>query len=390
MPFLVATMLLAADLFGAVRTEGWAGTAPNDPRTSSGSILLDGFVGLRVKSDEFTLNTTYNPRFVETPPPQGSGLAAVHGVLASVDYQYSRTGHVLLQELGSFGRNDFSLLVASARLDATAPRLLDPRLPTKALLAIVDSDTTLAFEQDLSRRLRVNATAGFMLYGGADALAQRYLPLQRGPHGSARIGWLLVASDRLSLSASGSQTRFPDGSRATLASLVAGWNHQFNVNTSAELGVGSAFDESSGPNAGRAGTPFPSVSGALTHTLPLRHGGLSGRLAASATPQVDRTTGDIYELASAALELNWILDRDIRFSAISHFGRALSGSRQTGTQLVTAEASASYRTGDLATFDAGARSVWQSVPPTVPGVLALPGFQWAAFAGVSFALRGQL
>jgi hypothetical protein len=385
----LVAIIIAADLFGAIRAEGWVGTSPNDPRANTGTMLVDGTLGVRVKADEVSFNAVYNPRVIETPPPEGSGLAAIHGVLASIDYQLSREGKIQLQELGSFGRNDFSLLVSKTNLSG-ALKFIDPRLPTKALLVIVDSDTTLRLDQQFTRRVRMSAMIGFLLYGGADKLAQLYIPLQRGPHGSAELSWLMAPKDRLSLTATGSQTRFADGSTTILAGLLAGWAHEFNDRTAAELSAGSGFDQTNGRYAGHSATPWPWVTAGIRHTIPVKTGGISGRAAVGLTPQIDRTSGNVYELASGALQLAWTVNRDLRFSAQANYGRALSGPTVVGSEVVTSEGSASFRIGDGASLGAGIRTAWQRVPPPLPGTLAQPGFQWATFANLTLSTSGKL
>ena len=364
------------------------GTAPNDPTNSAASLQIDAFLGMLAKLDNLTLTASYSPRMVETPPPQGSGLAVVHAGRLGLEYRTSSTGHILLQQLGSFGRNDYSPLVSSTPLSGpAAPRITDPRLPTKALLSIVDSDSSISGEQALSRRFKIHGTLGYVLSGGADSIAQQYIPLMRGGRGSAGADWLATPSDRLNLGISGWYSKFTNGSRATLTTITAGWDHAIGANTRSDVGIGSAMGESSGPTAGGSPTPYPWVAAGIAHTIPMRGQSVSGSLRLSATPQVDRTNGDVYELASGSASLGWSLERVLRLAASGSFGRALSGIQQVGTQLVTAEGSASVPAG-LATFSVGVRGFWQSVPPPAPGTLAVPGFQWAVFGQFVFGVHG--
>jgi hypothetical protein len=122
----------------------------------------------------------------------------------------------------------------------------------------------------------------------------------------------------------------------------------------------------------------------------VHRGSVSGSVRASATPQVDRTSGDVYELANASATLTWTLERVMRVSGSGGFGRALSGPSQVGSQLITAELSASFPFAALSAFALGGRGAWQSIPPTTPGVLAAPGFDWAVFASILVGAHGTL
>jgi len=392
-PMWVAALLLAADLVtldASLGAEGRTGAAANDPNSATRSVQLDGYAGMVAKFSDLTVSAGYSPRMVETPPPQGSGLAVYHSARLGLDYRPSATSHLILQQLGSIGRNDFSPLAAPGALRSTTSVPIDPRLPVKALLAMGSSDTSLSWDQNLSRRVSVNGSAGYSVYGGADGVAQQYIPLEHGLRAGAGVAWQVAPSDRLSLTASASRTTFNTGAKSVLGSVNGGWSTELGRSTRADLGIGSSFGRTTGSSAGSSPTPFPSVSAGISHTFAMRGSSVSTSLRAAASPQVDRTTGSIYEVATGSAGVGWAYDRNLSLSAGGSFGRALSGNQQVGTQLVTAEGSGQYRFERHLNFSLGVRSAWQSVPNGVPGTLTAPGFQWALFGHLTFVLHGTL
>lgn len=389
----IAALLLAVDFVavdGSLSAEGRMGASPIDAHSTVGSTQLDGYAGMIAKFSDIQLSGGYSPRMIEMPPPQGNGFSLYHTARLGIQYSLDPTTHLLLQQLGSIGRNDFSPLIATGLLRPTTAVPVDPRLPVRALLAIGSSDSSVSWDQELSRRTTINATAGYSIYGGTDRSAQLYIPLQRGPRATANLSWLAAPSDVLSLTASGSHQAFTNGARSTLGSLIAGWKTDLGRNTRADIGVGTAFGATTGISAGGAPTPFPAASAGITHTFAMRGSSVSANLRAGASPQVDRTTGTPYEVATGSAGLGWNVDRNLTLSAAGAFGRALSGIQQVGSQLVTAEGSGQYRIDQLLQFSMGLRSAWQSLPPATPGTLTLPGFQWVVYAHLTFVLHGSL
>jgi hypothetical protein len=388
MPCLLALVLLAAEGVTAdavLRTEGRAFNSTTRGRAAT-ALQIDASLGVTARLGEWSLSAAYVPRLLETPPPEGSGLSGLHGVQLGMDYRASATGRMFLRESLSFGRNDFSPLVANT--GAGPPPVLDPRLPVKLLLAFISSSTSLGLEQSLSQRLRFSGTLDYLIIGGSDRVAQNYIPLQRGPQLAANLSWSAARRDALSLALLGSYAKFTNGAAVRLATLQAGWRHDLGRDLRTDLGLGAGFGESTGPGASVPSSAFPSLSGSITRIAPFRGGHTSAGLRANVTPVVDRLTGQIYELGEGRAELGWGMDRLLNLGASGSLGRALSGTAQRGVQLARAEGFVSFPLGTWAVLSLGARGAWQRVPNS-PAAAVL-GFEWAVFSFLSIGAHGSM
>src|SRR5258708_27524616 len=105
MPCLLELVLLAAEgatADASLRTEGRAFSSTAGSRADT-ALQIDALLGLAAKQGEWSVSAAYSPRFVETPPPDGTGLSVLHGGQLGLEYRTSTAGRGFLHASLSAG-----------------------------------------------------------------------------------------------------------------------------------------------------------------------------------------------------------------------------------------------------------------------------------------------
>jgi len=255
--------------------------------------------------------------------------------------------------------------------------------PATRFVSVEESNSTVELEVASSRRLRMVASGGWIVSGGTDQLAQSALPLGSGPQAHALLQWAASAVDTLRFEAAGSDTRYSNGLRASVASFTAGWRTQ--LSRSADL----AF--SAGPGIGRSqtGDQPASVLPYAVATADLNANAtrdLFGSFGLSVEPLGDALSGDVVERSSARASLT--LGRPGRVSVSARGQGSLTltsgsggpSSPEAGDRFFQGELGATLPVNPDSSLITGVRMASFSRP--LPGQ---PSQQWAAF--VTYVLR---
>lgn len=369
----------------SLRSEGRFGTSPVDPNQNAGTLQIDGLLGVAYTRHETLFSVAYTPQFLTTG---GQGPAAptqfLHGARVDFATGLSSTTRLRFTETAAAGESDFSPLNGSL-IGLAPPRTVDPRVPVLVVLAIVQSSTALTLEQALSRQMMLATTLGYLVSGGSDRLAQRFLPLQRGPLASIRLSLIASREDTLALTASGSEVLVTDGTRTQLAGVSGSWRHILDRDLFTEFGLGASAGHSVGQGAVPT-SPFPTASASITRAVTLHEGAYALTASALVAPQIDPLTGGVYELGQASGSLGWQPGTHLRLTASGSIGRALSGTQQMGEQLGDAQVAANFVVSNSVTLAAGVRGAWLRPPDATTGFY-YPSFQWAVFTSASAAIR---
>jgi hypothetical protein len=397
MSILAVAALLAADVMlydVTVRTEGRMGSSPVVAGQNDGAVSVDAFLGTTWRKENLSVSAAYMPHFL-TNAPQRSDVPSemLHGGQLALDYKASPTTRYLLQTSGVYGTTDFSTLNAPP-LGITTPPTIDPRAPVHASLVILRVNSSATLEQDVSREVRVTASASYMVSGGFDSIARAYIPQQHGPGVSAGVGWTVSRSDNLSLRATAAALSFSNGADIKLAILQSGWRHEWDPTLKGELGVGVGWGKSGGPSAPVPPPLFPTASARITRLVPLRLMTLSGSLGVLLTPVADYS-GGLYELGQATGEVGLGLDKGLTLSARASVARALTSSPGLNGTLATGEMFGSYDLIGPLSIAAGVRGSWQQAPDfsgtTPPTTIpAFEGYRWAVFTALTLGAHGAM
>ena len=377
-------LLLLAQAFSwnlLARTEGRAGQQTATSTVSSAQV--NATLGADARSDDVTLSLAYLPQFVTGVPRSAQPTQFLHGGRGSLEWRASRIERVLLQESFIYGTYDFSPLVATGTTPARTR--VDPRLAGGPSLRYVSTATSLAYERELDRLLRLSASVSYIASGGVDYPAQQRLPLQRSPQAGASLAWRATRQDTLALSANGSIALFTTGTTTQLASANASFRRDLERGRQLEVSAGVSVGRSRGAQAPPDRPASPVLSISLRQSIPLREGAFSASARLSLSSALDPYTGGVYDLADSRADLAWQLASGMAFIASGSFGRALNGSGPA--QLVVADAGLSFAVGRQAALNAGFRGAWQRV---LSGPDVLPTtFVWATVVGASFGERGR-
>jgi hypothetical protein len=244
------------------------------------------------------------------PDTATESVAPFHA--ADLRYAYATPRFIFLLS-DSFGIGDqvFDGVPRLSALNALAPpaanNIAGPTTPVLATPATIDntvlpSRQTLPFVTDraiaavsyrIDRRLQLTTQAGYLIYGGLDRDARRYLTLQQIADGSVSVAY--AASSRVTLltsllGAHGWNSLHDDYVILTVSeTLNYRWTRATNV--SAGLGVSSSVTDSPARQAKLGNTPVGSLG--VAHTLRARDviGTLSATLAY--VPLVDAISGRV-------------------------------------------------------------------------------------------------
>jgi len=255
--------------------------------------------------------------------------------------------------------------------------------PTSRFVLVQESSTSLDLDVRASRRLRLAGSAAWMVSGGADAAGRLALPLARGPQVRALLDWLGTPLDAIHLEAAGSDTRYSNQRRASVASFTAGWRTRPSRATELSLSLG--------PGIGRAqlADQQPLTVAYVVAAADLRSTftpALAASIGGSVEPVGDALSGEVVERGSARASVT--LGRPGGLTASARLigsltltsGGSAPSSPQAGDRFWQGELSAGLPIDSRSSLAAGIRGALFSRP--LPGQ---PDQQWAAF--VSYAAR---
>jgi hypothetical protein len=426
----------------SLRTEGRGGSVPNANTTTvaptGGTVQINGSVGLSGLLDEdTTYSASYQPRWLQVSASEGAPGEFMNTGNLGLVYRLSGISRLSFNESFSYGRQDYSLLVAAALAGAppagttTTPTQPGPGQtgtgqpvtgtsptgqtgtessinttgrPIPVSLVYLATTTSAGFETALTHTLRLSLTSSFFITGGADAPARLFLPLQRGVSVASTLGWTVSHDDAFSLSLAGTGSRFSDHSQTETASLQAGWRRSLDPQTAFDASAGIGIGASQNGAQPAPVAPFPVMTAGLTHTVPMQGGAsLSGAVHGTLTPAIDPITGGVYELLAVNADGSWAPRRELRFNAHFGLGHALSGSAQQGQEIMQGELSTTILFNTRTSFSFGgrlAREVFpeQSIPDpldptgthTIVTASAFNRLDWGVFAAITIGARGAL
>ncbi|HET9754856.1 MAG TPA: hypothetical protein VFP52_17920 [Myxococcales bacterium] len=370
----LAIALLGAGLAvdGSLRAEGRAGSVVEGQNPNS--IALSGDVLAQVPGPDGALRLGLQPSAVVSQQTELMLRGFAEGGLR-LDRGWLR----VRQRLG-YGKVDLSPLASATPLaPGEALRPVQPP-PTSRFVSVQESNTALELELAASSRLRFTSQAAWAVTGGTDAVARETLPLARGPQARAQLEWRASRLDTLRAELTGSDTRYSNGRRASVAGLTTGWRTV--LTREAELSLAA------GPGVGRAEIDgqdvrvLPYVLASADCRVTVRSSVVS--LGSSVEPMGDPLSGDVIERGSLRASVGWNPPHAIGWNARVVGSLALTSgsgsatSARSGDQYLQGELGATYPLGPSSSLSAGARAAFASRP--LPGQ---PGRQWGAFLGYS-------
>ncbi len=350
-----------------LRTEARGATA------GARDLQLNPVLSLTTPIRSLTVTATYIPRILALEPASRGGVTVLHRGAFLGEWHTHRNGRLFLEQQLAYGTNAFSLLVVAAE----GGTLLFDRLAELPPVLYFGESTNLGIEQPLSRKLRLTASAGYAISGGADDAARRSVPLQRGPRSGLTLAWLVRPRDTVSAAVRYLGSYFSTGARAYLLEANAAWRHRFSRDE-LELGLGAAGVRDVAADRPDRIYARPIVTAGLTRQPTRRRfHRLGGYLRARLAPAIDPLTGFTYSRADGLAALDYLPIPRLKLGASGGAAVALSGSLR-GQVVGLAGLAASYEFDRHFTVTGGARLASQST------------IQWVGFVAVSLSYREPL
>jgi len=365
---VIAVLASGFLLDGSLLTEGRAGSTVEGQNPNGAAIRLD-LQGRGANGDGVLL-------FGLTPTAVFSdGRALFARAFGEADLRLDGTTTLRLRQGFGYGTADFSPL-APASPAGPGPVVVQPP-PAQRFVLIQESNSLAELEMATSRRLRMTASASWIVSGGADFESRESVALGRGPQAHASLQWSATPLDTLRFDAAGSDTKYSNGLRASVANFTVGWRTR--LSRSGEL----AF--SAGPGVGRS-QPQDQPASTLPYAVATADftgnatRDLSATVGIGVEPLGDALSGEIVERSSVRALVT--LGRPGRVTAVARAlgsltltsGSGTPTSPAAGDKFLQGELGATVPVGPQSALTAGVRGAFFSRP--LPGQ---PDKQWAAF-----------
>ena len=186
---------------------------------------------------------------------------------------------------------------------------------------------------------------------------------------------------------SGSDTRYSNGNRVSVANALLGWGTKLAPGGTLQLGAGPSLARGVAPSVATTRNSLLYIAHAdlVLSPVALQTRGLSLSLRVAAEPIGDAITGDLVERGGVTAGVAYAVARDLTLNLRAIGSLALtsgvSGSLGTirGDRYGTGELNATWAATRQLELTVGPRGFWVSRP-----VGALPHAQWVAFAALTF------
>jgi hypothetical protein len=383
---------------GATPQVSYEASIETELRTGNGlSVVINsGSVGTEIAAiPSLTLTLTeatdlfslqYDPQLLLPLSLTGTGVLALQRVKGIANWSNpAAESQITLTEEFQYGTTDFFAL---SRTTSSITPQLQP-LPAVTTLLYVFSNTQGALALRLSRTWQLALTAGYLVNGGADRLAQLSLPLQRGPYALMSLRKTVSVFDDLETGVLLYGSSFSTGSTAILGEATEGWIHRLTRYLRTELAAGASGVLES-PYRGATYSPegYPVVRAMGNEMRQTSRGRtLTASLLLELAPYVDRLTGNAYQRTQALASVGWSAPLGMGALVQGGYARPLYGNLQGANIVELAGGTLTYQPQPFLRFDAGIRGVWQQ---PLPGVVGASSFQWVGLVGVLLKAGGPL
>lgn len=375
---LVSSLFLAGALRGSLeigdRTEARV-TGTTNPSTYSAEVMTNPSAFLRLDMRRWEISVRYGPSLTLRGIGIEPALDIIHQGTLAAFIEASRRLRLSIAGDASYGTIRL-LSPALPETGFTSVETVDS-LPGQDTVDFASLDVSVGGTFIASRRLSLEAVAGYRLSGGVGGTSQDLYPQVGGPRVHVTADIALTRKDRARSAADATWVTFSTGEESMVAQLTETWVHRFTRATASTLGLGAALDFSR-PSAGAAATAiYPVTQAGLTHELPEKR--LVLGLGASVEPVIDRVGGEV--------ESRLLLDASATYQAsprMSVWGRtgaaqSIPWSEPDSLTLAFGEAGFGVRLADWVELVNGTRAAYQFRSETEPRRL-----QWMIFSGATF------
>jgi hypothetical protein len=382
--------LLAADAAGyqlSARSETRSGsvdvTGVPSPSLDEQLSLLAGISGTagRVRGDlSYAPSLIYDFRSKRDPDMLHRGFA--NGI-----YRIARGTTLTLGENVTYGHRDFRPLAPQPQDPAqTLPPVVDPKLARLGVVSYLQWSTGVGIAQVLAPGVVLGVHGSYGASGGADATAQKALPLQHTASGSARLGWVLDHRDSVGFSAGAVRTSIGPGTSTTLLSGGLGIDHRFSTATQGSLGAGASLSRDQIGGVASIAPVRPTAAAGLTHSELVFGRKVVSAARVALDTAIDPFGGRTYSRIEGSLSLDFVPRRDLSFQLRGSGARGLTSRPELQNGLWQLQGTSSYTFARGMDVSLGCRTAFADAAATPQ----LQGMQWSAFASFGFAYAGRI
>ena len=360
---LIAPLLLASVAGSTLEASVRGETRAAASQGSGGSLQpsldfeVDPRADLHLTWPTAALAVAYAP--LATVPTAGSPpVRLLQQAELSLEGQASADVHLYLHAQGSYGDADLSPVAQAA----TDPAVPIQSLPAVTTIHYLSSQTSAGLDAVLHRHLRLSLSAGWVVSGGIDVVAQQTMPLLRGPLAEVALAVTASRLDVLTTRVLGSSSLFTTGVRASVATAEEDWGRLLSASWTLRLAAGAGVSDIRGSSLVAPGLHWlPVAEAGLAYKPNIKSLDLRGGLSLRAAPIVDRITSEVYERVDGRLAASWDVSRALKLTGQVSAGVVASGTRQ-GNTIAALEATASFASGVDWAFSVGLRAAHQTMP----------------------------
>jgi hypothetical protein len=277
--------------------------------------------------------------------------------------------------LVDWGLTDFSPL--SGQVTTTPGSTL---LPPQRFVRTLGLEMMLDLAHAFSPRTQLSVAAGMQRSGGLGHDAVSVIPIQVGPQATASLVWAADRLNSITLSASGSESRFSIGRTSVLSNVLAGWTLRAFQHLVCDASTGLTVVHSFGQDASSTGIYGAGAVGAAWD-LPLAPAqALRTSLRFRLMPGVDPFTAQAIQTVRTEGDAE-LREGRLRLGMTAVHGHVVGGA-SAGADEVRLETRASFPAAHGFDLYAGMSAAWTNQLP-------FAGWQGQALVGLRWAGRGS-
>jgi hypothetical protein len=381
--------LLAADAAGyqlSARSETRSGSveATGTPSPSFDQ-QLNILAGISGTSGGMRGDLSYAPSLTYDFRAKGDPDILHHG-FATGTYRLARGTTVTFAENVAYGHRDFRPVAPQPQDPAqTLPAVVDPKLAQLGVVPYLQWGTGLGIDQALAPGIALGVHGSYGASGGANAAAQKALPLQHTASASARLGWILDRRDSVGFSAGAVRASFGPGASSTLLSTGLGLDHRFSTATQGALGAGASFSRDETGGVTSVAPVRPTAAAGLTHSELVFGRKVVSAARVALDTAIDPFGGRTYSRVEGSLSLGFVPLRDLAFQLRGSGARGLTSRPELRNGLWQFEGTSSYTFARGMDVSVGCRTAFADA-----ATAQSQGMQWSAFASFGFAYAGRI
>jgi hypothetical protein len=253
-------------------------------------------------------------------------------------------------------------------------------LPPQRFVRTLGLEMMLDLTHAFSPSMRLSVSGGVQRSGGLGHEAVSVFPFQVGPQATASLAWAADRTNSITLTASGSESRFSIGRTSVLSNLEAGWTLRAFPHLLCDASSGLTVVHSFGQGASSTGTYGAGSVGAAWDLPVAPARALRTSLRFRLLPGLDPFTALASQTLRAEGGTEWTQGR-LRLGVTAWQGHVISGAG-AGADEARVEARASWLTARGFNLYGGMSAAWTNQLP-------FAGWQAQALLGLRWADRGS-